>query len=787
MADEAHPFIQVCPTCAARVDVSGEEPCAAIQCPTCGEAMRVKRQFDHFELLELLGVGGMGTVYRALDRNLSRHVALKLLQEENSKNPEFNAQFAREAAITASINHPHVVKVFSTGEDHGRVYIAMELVDKGSLEERLSQTERMSEEEVLTTGIQIAQGLNAALQCGLIHRDIKPGNILFADRRTAKIVDFGLAVLMEHAGTVMGEVWGTPPYVAPEKLDNQPEDVRSDIYSLGAALYHALAGQPPCDLETNQMSVLLEAKRKLPGLRSVAKEVSEATAFAIDMTLKFAPADRFQSYQELIKALEYARSELHAAKEQRARPPKSQAKWLISAGAVLALVVGLIVLFSQPGRKHQPGEPEEDPKSGSGADRKYQAARMLIAGSDGQKAAAAFRALEAGPNVPQPRLNWITVHAGLSEFLAGRTDEGRSEFAKIVTRGAFSTDPTEQELADFFLALAKLGAQETPVPPAAVEALQPEGEEAVALLVCGIKDWAMQDYESAAALLAKFTATSFPAKAAWVGEYKTLAAPFLADFNAYSAAVKQAAAATTLVDYEMSLAALAVTSAKLTQPGALRTRLETLAGDLRMKIAAAKSGEATRLAALEAADQKTLAELKPKLLGLCGLLRYADALALARAAHVQTESGKLVLASMTTKAEWLARFKATLISDLSTVGYAESLVKRPNFAIPGGVRRASETQVEVFSQFGFLPVLWTDITPDCILAMGQSFLRQARTADKLADRQWLLGVYALFVGKDALGRELLILAARGKDEYRLQLGYFIGIAESLVAPGVPDA
>jgi eukaryotic-like serine/threonine-protein kinase len=781
MADESHPFIQECPTCAAQVDVSGEEPCASIQCPTCSGAMRVKRQFDHFELLELLGAGGMGTVYRALDRNLGRHVALKLLQEEHSQNPEFNAQFAREAAITASINHPHVVKVFSTGEDHGRVYIAMELVDKGSLDERLNLEERMAEEDVLTTGIQIAQGLNAALQVGLIHRDIKPGNILFGDRRTAKIVDFGLAVLMEHAGTVMGEVWGTPPYVAPEKLDNQPEDVRSDIYSLGAALYHALAGKPPCDIETNQMSVLLEAKRKLPGLRSAAKDVSEAAAFAVDTALKFDPADRFQTYPEMIKALEYARSELYAAKERRARGPKIQPKWLVYAGAAVALVVGMIVFFSNRGGKSGPAEADDDPKSGSGADRKYQAARMLIAGSDGRKAAAAFRALEALPDVPQPRLNWITVHAGLAEFLAGRQEEGRAEFARIMERGAFSTDPTEQRLVNFFLGLAKLGAQETPVPAAAVEALQPEGEEAIALLVSGIKNWALQDYESAAALLAKFNATSFPAKAAWVGEYKPLAAPFVADFAAYAAAMKQGKAAATLVDYEKSLADVEAARAKLTQPSALAARLEPLAADLRMKIVAAKSGESARLAALEAADQKALADLKPKLLGLCGQLRFADAMNMAKAAQAQTESGKLLLASMTTKAEWLARFKATLINDLSTVGYAEPLVKKPNLLIPGGARRASETQVEAVSQFGSVPVLWTEITPDCIFAMGQSFLRQVRTADKLADRQWLLGVYALFIGKDVQGRDLLVLAARAKDDYRLQLGYFIGVVESLPA------
>jgi serine/threonine protein kinase len=782
MAPDPDSFIQDCATCGAQVDVSGEEPCASIQCPSCGGEMRVKRQFDHFELVELLGVGGMGTVYRALDRNLGRHVALKLLQEEHSRNPEFNAQFAREAAITASINHPHVVKVFSTGADHGRVYIAMELVDKGSLDDRLSQADRMPEEDVLTTGIQIAEGLNAALQVGLIHRDIKPGNILFGARRTAKIVDFGLAVLMEHAGTVMGEVWGTPPYVAPEKLDNQPEDVRSDIYSLGAALYHALSGTPPCDIETNQMSVLLETKRKLPGLRSVAKNVSEATAFAVDTALAFDPADRFQSYEEMIKALEYARSELQAANERRARGPKFEPKWLAYAGAVIALVVGLIVFSSSRGGNVGTGEVNDDPTSGSGVDRKYQAARMLIAGSDGTKAAGAFRALEALPDVPQPRLNWITLHAGLAEFLAGRQAEGRADFARIVERGAFSTDPTEQRLANFFLALAKLGAQETPVATAAVEALQPEGEEAIALLVCGIKNWELQDYENAAAQLAKFNTASFAGKAAWVGDYKPLAVPLVADFAACEAAMKQGKAAATLVDYEKALADVEAARAKVAQRGALAARLDPLAAELRAKIAAARSGETARLAALEAADRKALAELKPKLLGLCGQLRFADATNIAKAAQAQTESGKLLLASMITKAEWLARFKATLINDLLTIGYPEPLVKKPNSLIPGGARRASEIQVEVLSQFGSVPVLWTELTPDCIFSMGQTFLRQARTAEKLADRQWLLGVYALFIGKDDHGRELLILAARGKDEYRMQLGYFVGIAESLDAP-----
>ncbi|MCX6978477.1 MAG: serine/threonine-protein kinase, partial [Verrucomicrobia bacterium] len=325
MSAEPDHLIQACPSCGALIDGAEAEPFALVECPSCLGSVRVRRFFDHFELEEELGVGGMGTVYRALDRNLGRSVALKLLQKEQSKNPEFIAQFAHEAAITAAINHPHVVKVFSTGQDHGLVYIAMELVDQGSLDDRLTRLKILEEEEVLTMGIQVAEGLNAAFQRGLIHRDVKPGNILFSNAKTAKIVDFGLAVLMEHAGTVMGEIWGTPAYVAPEKLDNRREDLRSDIYSLGATLFHGLTGVPPCDLETNQMSVLLEAKRKQPALRTLAKGVSEATAFAIDKTLKFEPGERFQSYEELIKALEYARREVLARGAGKVRPASKKA------------------------------------------------------------------------------------------------------------------------------------------------------------------------------------------------------------------------------------------------------------------------------------------------------------------------------------------------------------------------------------------------------------------------------------------------------------------------------
>jgi len=788
MADSPTSLIQECPACGGLIDVAGEEPFALMHCPTCGEAMRVRRKFDHFELQEQLGSGGMGTVYRALDQNLGRQVALKLLHQEQSMNPEFIAQFAKEAAITASINHPHVVRVYSTGQDHGLVYIAMELVDKGSLDDLLALEERLPEVQVLTTGIQIAQGLNAALQRGLIHRDVKPGNILFANAHTAKIVDFGLAVLLEHAGTVMGEVWGTPAYVAPEKLDEKPEDLRSDIFSLGATLFHALAGSPPNDVESNQMSVLLEAKRNEPSLREVVKEVSAATAFAIDKTLKFDPADRFQTYEEMIDALEYAREEVIAAAKAEddeameaaaaARRPAKDSSWVTYV--VVALVVGLglggFALRERWGKT--PAEIEEAAKGGGGIDGKYQAARMLLAGSDGPKAAEAFRALEALPNVPQPRLNWITLHAGLAEFLAGRVEEGRADFAKLAARGIFSTDPTEQRLANFFVETAKLAASDVPVPVAAVQALEPEGEEAMALLVCGAKDWALGDFENAGLLFGQFSAATLPAKAAWVAEYKALAAPFVADYAAFSSGAAAAKGAGTFAEREQALATLEAARAKLMLPGALPARLEALVAGLREKIAKEKEERVAMMTALEAADEKALAEMKGKLRTLCGQFRYAEAFAAAKGTRVQSESGKTQLAAMIRKTEWLARFKTTLINDLGTVGYAAPLVKKNLLQLVGGVRRANDVNVEIVSQFGSVPVPWTDLSDDCIFAMGLSFTKLPQAPDKLADRQWFLGTFAFFVGKEAQGREQLILAGQGKEEYRDQIALFIGTAEA---------
>jgi serine/threonine protein kinase len=266
----------------------------------------VERTFDHFLVVETLGVGGMGTVYKARDTQLDRFVALKLLRRDLGGEEDYKARLQQEARIAAAVNHPYVIQVFDSGTDHGQFYVVMELVDHGSLDDLMALQPQLPEQRVLEIGIQVAKGLRAAHRRGLIHRDVKPANILFVDEHAAKIGDFGLASTATQRWGIGGVVWGTPEYVAPERLNNDPEDFRSDIYSLGATLFHAIAGKPPIEASTNSATALLESKQRPIDLQTTAPDVSAATVQVLQRMIAADPAQRFSSYDDLVAELERA-------------------------------------------------------------------------------------------------------------------------------------------------------------------------------------------------------------------------------------------------------------------------------------------------------------------------------------------------------------------------------------------------------------------------------------------------------------------------------------------------
>lgn len=336
-----------CHSCSALIDLSGREGFTQVECPQCRELSVVPLQFGNFLLLSTLGTGGIGTVYKAIDLPLNRYLALKILRKKLAANPQFIENFTHEARATASVNHPNVAQVYSFGEQEAQHYLAMELLGRGSLDDRVSRVGKLTEKEVLGVGVQIASALRTALQRGLLHRDVKPGNILFDDDGVPKIVDFGLGRAQAPAGETQeqqqsGPVWGTPYYVAPEKLHGQPEDLRSDIYSLGATLFHALAGRPLFDAATAADVVARDAVQPAYLLKTHAPQIADTTAHLIGRMLAKNPAERYQSYDELIRDLKEAQTAVQTEASTPAKVADSGKRVMLVTilTAIAALIAG---------------------------------------------------------------------------------------------------------------------------------------------------------------------------------------------------------------------------------------------------------------------------------------------------------------------------------------------------------------------------------------------------------------------------------------------------------------
>ncbi|MEY2573213.1 MAG: eukaryotic-like serine/threonine-protein kinase [Verrucomicrobiota bacterium] len=519
---------QSCPACGLLIDVSEAEPLAKVACPECAEKFRVERAFDNFALRETLGVGGMGSVYKARDTRLNRFVALKLLRPELSADPAEIRRLEQEARATAAVNDPHVVQVFSSGTDHGQFYLVMELVDQGSLDDRMAEQGRVGESQVIDTGIQVARGLRAAYEKGLIHRDVKPGNILFADDATAKIGDFGLAVADGQNAEAQNEIWGTPYYVAPERLNNEPEDFRSDLYSLGATLYHALAGRPPFEGETNSATALRDLKTNPVSLGVVAPELRRETVRTVDRMIAPDRDQRFASYDELIAALEQARDALNPSGK------KARRRRLIVAAAILLGLIAAGGFYLQKIHADRLAKAQAAGKSGEQTLQHLydEARRELIAGRY-DSARTTFTRLAGEAQNKQPLLNWIRLHRGLANLLRGYTSQARQAFEELEKSAIFSTRPEDKALAMFFSrAAATMNAPGT-VPatgPAPVEA-SPDG---FALFLFAMKNWQLSDFANADALLNQFERAQSSGAYAWVNDYKPLAARFRADYRVYA-------------------------------------------------------------------------------------------------------------------------------------------------------------------------------------------------------------------------------------------------------------
>lgn len=264
---------------------------------------------DRYEIIEQIGVGGMAKVYKAKDRLLDRFVAIKILKDQYAEDSEFLKKFNNEAQSAAKLSHINIVNVFDIGEDlykGERIhYIVMEYVDGQTLKDLIVNEKRLSNPDIIDYSIQIAQALKTAHQAGIIHRDIKPQNILIDNYGLLKVTDFGIARVSSNATiTYTSSILGTVHYISPEQAKGKIVDEKSDLYSLGAVMYEMATGKVPFDADNSVSIAVMHIQDKPEPAKNLNPSLSDHLNYIIMKLLDKDPANRFLNAKELIDALE---------------------------------------------------------------------------------------------------------------------------------------------------------------------------------------------------------------------------------------------------------------------------------------------------------------------------------------------------------------------------------------------------------------------------------------------------------------------------------------------------
>src|SRR5829696_2677790 len=332
---------------------------------------------ERYDLRDLVGSGGMANVFLAHDEVLDRDIALKLLKDRYAEDEEFVERFRREARSAAALTSPYIVPIFDRGEtEDGTYYIAMEYLPGGSLKDRIRIRGALPPRTAVEVALQIAEALQAAHKRSVIHRDVKPDNVLYADSEHVKVVDFGIARAAE-ATTIshIGDILGSVKYMSPEQAAGEQVGPASDLYSLGVILYEMLTGRVPFEAKTPADVPAAHAGGPPPHPRELNLEVPEALDAIVMRLLSRDPADRYGGAAELIEELggvRYDRPPADASAEEATtvaleapaapafQPPASgstagtrrrKSFWILTCFAVLVAVVGVVGwgLLGDPG------------------------------------------------------------------------------------------------------------------------------------------------------------------------------------------------------------------------------------------------------------------------------------------------------------------------------------------------------------------------------------------------------------------------------------------------------
>ncbi|MGD1995470.1 MAG: Stk1 family PASTA domain-containing Ser/Thr kinase [Anaerolineae bacterium] len=325
---------------------------------------------DRYRLVELIGSGGMATIYKGVDTLLHRPVAIKILREAYASDPVFLARFQQEARAAARLDHPNVVTIYDVGQDGELHYIVMEYVEGEDLKTLIRRKERLSIEESVNIAAQIAAGVGHAHREEIIHCDIKPHNVLITEDGVAKVTDFGIARALSESGLTDSEtVWGSPLYFSPEQAAGERPKPASDVYSIGVVLYEMLAGVPPFQAEKPTALALMHMREEPPPLSAINPKVPPQLEWIVRKVLAKEPSARYRTAEQLALVLQEYRAHgeevtgLHEIQDEIKQasgvypsqvPPSGSVAlaegpdwrtWVLAAVAAIA-VIGLIPLWA---------------------------------------------------------------------------------------------------------------------------------------------------------------------------------------------------------------------------------------------------------------------------------------------------------------------------------------------------------------------------------------------------------------------------------------------------------
>ena len=426
-----------CPQCGLQQDLSALGFHVEIACPQCETRAFVHSMLANYKIDSVLGIGGMSVVFRARDLVLGRPLAIKVLNDTYRDEPERIAGLENECALMAKVRHENVVNVYSAGWSRGQFYIAMELVDGRNLELIVAERGFLLPADALEIVRQVALGLQSAHDAGLLHRDVKPGNVLITPEGQAKVLDFGLSLEDKPDVETEDVIWATPFYVPPETLHREAESCQTDIYALGMTLRNLLTGESTLPGNPQTLSEMVVAKKTLPGIETVAPHLIPRLCQLVNRMTSYESADRPADYDELLKEIAETQAELVEALDPEERARRYRRKLYATAGGLGSVAIGLIggflvALMTPSGRVQDALDAEvmhwEDRDAYADAETQLRAGNFA-------RAAELFASLTKEDKEPAMAASAAIIRTALDVLDDKSTENGYNRFEDISRRG----------------------------------------------------------------------------------------------------------------------------------------------------------------------------------------------------------------------------------------------------------------------------------------------------------------------------------------------------------------